>query len=77
MKITKKAVAVQTAIATLLFSMVSTAHAALPAGIAAFFTGLTADFNEFMDSYMYPIAFVIIAALIILRWLKKVPRATS
>lgn len=66
------------AVSTAIFLSVSaSAHAALPAGIAAFFDGLTADFTDFMNTYMYPIAFVVLSALIILGWLKKARKAAS
>lgn len=43
----------------------TSAYAALPAGVATFFTGITDDFAELLDTYMYPLLFAVTGAIII------------
>lgn len=67
------------AFAFLLFASISTsAHATLPAGVGTFFSDLTADWLELLDTYLYPIMFVIVGGLIILKLVKMgAKKATS
>lgn len=53
------------------------AHAALPAGVATFFGDLTADFTELLNTYWFPILFVVVGGLILMKWLKRGAKAAT
>jgi len=50
---------------------VSSAHAALPAGVATMFTEITADFADLLTTYMYPLLLAVTGGMIIIGLVKK------
>jgi len=47
------------------------AYAALPAGVATMFTGISDDFIDLRDTYMWPLILTVTAAFIIVKLVKR------
>ena len=69
--ILKKSVALKATLGAALLTAFTSAQAALPAGVGTMFTGLTADFTDLVDTYMYPLLFVVLSAFIVIGWVKR------
>ena len=55
----------------------TSAYAALPGGVATFFSGISADFSDLLDTYMYPLMLVVTAGFIIMRLVKRGAKAAT